>query len=98
MIEDERQYRLTRAQVERFSEALSQLRLAAAPSADVHPRLVEAQTQALQSQLDDLAAELIEYLEAQMQTLQSQLDALKAEHCEYESIRSGEPRVASSGR
>ncbi|MFY9512887.1 MAG: helix-turn-helix transcriptional regulator [Rubrivivax sp.] len=56
MITNQRQYLNTQAQAERFRQAL------AAPDApDVHPKAAKAMRGGLQSQLDDLEAELSEY-------------------------------------
>jgi len=60
MIKNERQYRITRAQAEKFERALAQVRSEDA-AGEVHPVLREAQADALESQLDDLRAELDEY-------------------------------------
>jgi type II secretory pathway component PulM len=60
MIKNERQYRITRAQVARFEAALQEVaaRKAASPSPSVLDR---AQENALRSQLSDLQAEVSEY-------------------------------------
>jgi transcriptional regulator with XRE-family HTH domain len=59
MIKNERQYRITKAQAERFE---SDLRLVAANAlAHLHPLLIQAQRDALASQLRDLREELAEY-------------------------------------
>ena len=60
MIENERQYRVTRAAEVRFTLALDAAAGRAAPP-DIHPRLIEAQQDAMRSQLDDLRAELRDY-------------------------------------
>ena len=54
MIKNERQYRITRAQADRFSEALRRLDAGAAARSERHPRLLSVQREALQSQLSDL--------------------------------------------
>ena len=59
MIMNERQYRITRAQVARFEAALSATATVAYQRTDM--RLVAAQRDALSSQLDDLREELGEY-------------------------------------
>jgi hypothetical protein len=60
VIENERQYNITRAQLRKLERALAQLRQAGAPPA-VHPLLHQAQEAALTSQLDDLRRELGEF-------------------------------------
>lgn len=60
MITNERQYKITRSEADRFRKAISDL--AASPArADVHPRLAQAEREAMESQLADLQAELAEY-------------------------------------
>ena len=61
MIKNERQYRITRAQADRFSAALCRLDAGAADRSERHPRLLSVQREALQSQLSDLEADLREY-------------------------------------
>ena len=61
MITNERQYRVTSAQADRFRKALQHLDANSAPPPDVHPRLLHAERDALQSQLRDLQHELQEY-------------------------------------
>ena len=61
MIKNERQYRITRAQADRFSAALRRLDAGAADRSERHPRLLSVQREALQSQLSDLEADLREY-------------------------------------
>ena len=61
MISNERQYRITKAASERFKQALTDFGNDAGNQEGVHPRLVQAQREALQSQLDDLLHELAEY-------------------------------------
>lgn len=60
MIKNERQYRITKSQAEKFDAAIRNLE-AAAPDKRVHPKLQKAQLDALRSQLSDLRAELEEY-------------------------------------
>jgi hypothetical protein len=60
MITNERQYKITRSEAKRFRKAISELATGAA-RADVHPRLVQAEREAMESQLADLQAELAEY-------------------------------------
>jgi transcriptional regulator with XRE-family HTH domain/Zn-dependent peptidase ImmA (M78 family) len=61
MITNERQYRITKAETDRFRDALSKLTAHGDQREGVHPLLVKAERDALRSQLDDLAAELREY-------------------------------------
>lgn len=60
MIKNERQYRITRAQAEKFEHAMAEL-VSAPDTPGVHPVLKKAQIDALRSQLGDLKAELDEY-------------------------------------
>ena len=76
MIKNERQYKITRAQAVRFSDALNSLRQR--PNGDndgVHPLIAKAQEDALSSQLADLESELREY--ESLKAGEFQLDALK---------------------
>ena len=75
MIKNERQYRITRAQADRFSEALRSLETDAAHESELHPRLLSLQKDALQSQLSDLQAEIKEY------------EALKAGDFAFEQLK-----------
>lgn len=60
MITNERQYKITRSEADRFRKAISDF--AKAPArADVHPRLLQAEREAMESQLADLQAEIAEY-------------------------------------
>jgi transcriptional regulator with XRE-family HTH domain/Zn-dependent peptidase ImmA (M78 family) len=60
MITNERQYKITRSEADRFRKAISEL--AEGPSrSDVHPRLLQAEREAMESQLSDLQVELAEY-------------------------------------
>jgi ribosome-binding protein aMBF1 (putative translation factor) len=61
MIKNERQYRITRAQAEKFLRALRKIRADADDRYAHHPRLRQLQEDALRSQLSDLEAELREY-------------------------------------
>lgn len=60
MIKNERQYRITKAEAEKFERAVAEL-AAAAARPDVHPLLEKAEREGLKSQLEDLRAELQEY-------------------------------------
>ena len=61
MIKNERQYRITKAQAARFAETLKRLGQASGGTAGVHPRIVQAQADAIRSQLADLEREMREY-------------------------------------
>ena len=62
MIKNERQYRITRAQADRFSQTLDSLRQRPSDAeGGVHPIIAKAQEDALRSQLADLEGELREY-------------------------------------
>lgn len=63
MIKNERQYRITKAQARKFEEALTQLRQSSKNGEllEVHPLLVQAQIDALQSQFEELREQLEEY-------------------------------------
>ena len=61
MIKNERQYRITRAQAEKFLLALRNLRADTDDRYALHPRLRQLQEEALKSQLSDLEEDLREY-------------------------------------
>ena len=61
MIKNERQYRITKSQAARFERTLESFRSRAADAAGVHPRIAQAQADAVRSQLADLEQELREY-------------------------------------
>jgi ribosome-binding protein aMBF1 (putative translation factor) len=61
MIKNERQYRITKAQAQRFEQALADLADCAEDKKQENPILFEAQRSALESQLNDLREELAEY-------------------------------------
>ena len=75
MIKNERQYRITRAQAERFSQELREFEAQRSEPAEVHPLLLKAREDALRSQLDDLEADLREY------------EALRAGHFEFDQLK-----------
>src|SRR5437867_12931776 len=60
MIKNERQYRITKSQVEKFKESLSNLE-SKLEEPNVDPRLIKIQKDALKSQLSDLQREIQEY-------------------------------------
>jgi ribosome-binding protein aMBF1 (putative translation factor) len=61
MIKNERQYRITKAQAQKFEQALADLEGCAEDEKKENPILFKAQRSALESQLDDLREELGEY-------------------------------------
>ena len=61
MIKNERQYRITRTQAERFARTLDGLRERSGEAEVMHPMIAQAQVDAVSSQLADLEAELREY-------------------------------------
>jgi transcriptional regulator with XRE-family HTH domain len=61
MIKNERQYRITKAQIDKFVYALEQLAEQSDPSQQVHPILQKAQADALRSQLNRLLRQIEEY-------------------------------------
>ena len=75
MIKNERQYRITRAQAERFSQELREFEGQRSEPAGVHPLLLKAREDALKSQLGDLEADLREY------------EALRAGHFEFDQLK-----------
>jgi transcriptional regulator with XRE-family HTH domain/Zn-dependent peptidase ImmA (M78 family) len=60
MITNERQYKITRSEADRFRKAIVDL-ARSEPRENVHPRLLQAEREAMESQLADLQAELMEY-------------------------------------
>ena len=61
MIKNEKQYRLTQSQAENFEEVLVQLEQNLDNSQEIHPLLLKAHKEALESQLNELREELLEY-------------------------------------
>lgn len=61
MITNERQYKITRSEADRFRQAIGEMATDLMPREGVHPRLVQAEREAMESQLADLQAELAEY-------------------------------------
>ena len=61
MIKNERQYRITKAQAARFRQTLESLKQPTRASVASHPRIAQAQQEAVSSQLADLERELREY-------------------------------------
>ena len=61
MIKNERQYKITKAQADRFSQTLDRLEMDSGEGANVHPLIAKARRDAVRSQLADLENELAEY-------------------------------------
>lgn len=61
MIKTERQYRISKAQAEKFARAVEEFAQTGAQDERVHPVLRQAQADALRSQLESLRRELDEY-------------------------------------
>ncbi len=61
MITNERQYRITRAEADKFRAALNALEATEDTRDDVHPLLLKAEREALESQLSDLLFEIDQY-------------------------------------
>lgn len=61
MIKNERQYRITKSQADRFVAALTNLRRKAETDQQIHPLLLQMEEDALKSQLADLENEIREY-------------------------------------
>jgi DNA-binding transcriptional regulator YiaG len=60
VITNERQYRITNAELKRFEEGLA-AQAAAGPGPDVHPRIHQAMLDAMASERDELRAQLARY-------------------------------------
>lgn len=61
MIKNERQYRITKAQAAKLDAVLKSFAAQSTGDKTTHPRLLKAQADAMQSQLDSLSDELREY-------------------------------------
>jgi ribosome-binding protein aMBF1 (putative translation factor) len=61
MIRNAREYRITKAQAEKFERALKEFDPRPSRRPDVHPRLINAQRDAMASQLKTLRREIKEY-------------------------------------
>ena len=61
MITSERQYRITRNKLARFVDALGRFEANARERTDVHPQLLLAEREAMESQLAALCEEVEEY-------------------------------------
>lgn len=61
MISNERQYKITKTEAERFRRAIAAMEAQGDHRDGIHPRLVQAEREAAQSQLENLLAEIAEY-------------------------------------
>jgi ribosome-binding protein aMBF1 (putative translation factor) len=61
MIRNAREYRITKSQAEKFERALEEFDSRPSAHPNVHPRLIEAQRDAMASQLETLRREIKEY-------------------------------------
>lgn len=61
MIKNERQYRIAKAQIAKFEEAIKTFGTESRTNRTTHHRLIEAQRDAMESQLESLRNELAEY-------------------------------------
>lgn len=91
MIENARQYRITKAQAAKFAQAIKEFDLCQAAHVDVHPKLIKAQRDALKSQLESLQQELKEY-EKTKASRKPQIDLTKLTDLPQALIRA---RIAS---
>jgi len=60
VIANERQYRITKAELKRFEDALA-AQVASGPSPNVHPRIHQALMDATRSEIDELRSQLERY-------------------------------------
>ena len=58
MIKNERQYRITKVQAQKFAQALAEMQANPAASEALHPLLRKAEQEALRSQWESLPSEL----------------------------------------
>lgn len=65
MIKNERQYRITKAQAQKFESALASIQKKSVEDNKVHPILQKLESKALRSQLEELKTQLCEYEELQ---------------------------------
>ncbi len=81
MIQNEHQYKVSKAALNKFLLALEQYQ----PSANLHPKLATAQREAFQGQIDTLKAELEEYKQLKNQELN--INTAPLEHLGEDLIR-----------
>jgi HTH-type transcriptional regulator / antitoxin HigA len=61
MITNDRQYKISKSQIENFEQALADLEFTSKTTKNIHPKLFEVQKNAIESQLNDLLKEAKEY-------------------------------------
>lgn len=61
MITNDRQYKITKSQIDNFQQSLAELDFSANTAKDIHPQLFEIQKTAIESQLSELIKEVQEY-------------------------------------
>ncbi len=86
MIENEHQYRMTKAALNRFKTALAEYQ----PSKNLHPKLATAQREAFEGQIETLEQDILEY-----ENLKQQTDILDAAQLESISTKLVQARVAA---
>lgn len=91
MIQNARQYRITKAQAAKFAQAVKEFDTHRSAHPGLHPKLIKAQRDALQSQLQSLQQEIKEY-EKTKASKQPQLDLTKLNDLPQALIRA---RIAS---
>lgn len=61
MITNDKQYKTTKLQIDNFKSSLEAISIATTANGNIHPKIIEAQKAAIESQLNDLTAEIKEY-------------------------------------
>jgi hypothetical protein len=61
MITNDRQYKITKLQIENFQTSLDSFSVVTADAGNTHPKILQAHKSAIESQLNDLLGEFIEY-------------------------------------
>lgn len=61
MISSPKQYEVTRSKADRFVRAIKEFDANVGERSDVHPRLLQAEREAVESQLEDLHREIVHY-------------------------------------
>lgn len=61
MISNEKQYKITQETADGFVRAIVEFDVTSGERTDVHPRLLKAEREAMESQLEDLRREIDEY-------------------------------------